>query len=181
MNRNTPLKSVSPKMRRIPIVVREKSTGYDRLLVQTGSKHKIEELLSYFLDKCPDTIEVLLKVDTGEYTDEGDTIWDHFFGRVLKTSLSAYIKEYQSTVYHDGQTQFLIKNPENQEYVCLDDHGLLYFYLDDFTALMKLLSDFTQDGNADRIIFSKSHWHYRPGGAEDALKNLIDHLGLSND
>jgi len=174
-----PIKSVSPDKKRDNIFFREITKEYKRLSIQTDSEEKIQEILLSFLSKCVDPIDILVKVHSGEYTEEDEIIWEYYVGSAYKEELLREITKFHNSIYHDGNFQFLVKNQKTQEHICLDDHGILFLYMNKFEEIMNLLKGFLEVNSFSEYIMAGGHYHYSFKDSEKYLEELIKQLKLT--
>jgi len=179
MNCAMPIKSVSPDKKRDNIFFREITKEYKRLSIQTDSEEKIQEILLSFLSKCVDPIDILVKVHSGEYTEEDEIIWEYYVGSAYKEELLREITKFHNSIYHDGNFQFLVKNQKTQEHICLDDHGILFLYMNKFEEIMNLLKGFLEVNSFSEYIMAGGHYHYSFKDSEKYLEELIKQLKLT--
>lgn len=179
MNCAMPIKSVSPDNKRDNMFFREITKEYKRLSIQTDSEEKIQEILLLFLSKCVDPVDILVKVHSGEYTKEDEIIWNYYLGNSYRKELLQEITKFHNSIYHDGNFQFLVKDPKTQEYLCLDDHGILFLYMENYEEILNLINGFLEVDSFSEYITGGQHWHYRFKDAEKYLDELIKQLKLT--
>jgi hypothetical protein len=180
MNCNKPIKSVSPIIKRNKIYLFEKTSKFIRLRIQNDDEDEIEERIMKFILNNSNPSDVLLKV-FNNYDVNDEIIWDYYFGKCDNNDLINTIKEYHNVIFHDGFNQFMVRNTETFEYICLDDHGILFYY--DFSKkifdeIIKGLNNYKKVKNRTKFIMTKGHWHYRDKDAEDDLNKFIKNLNL---
>jgi len=181
MDCNKPIKSVSPKITRDRIYFWEKSLEFTRLLIQNNNEDDIEERIIKFILDNSNPSDVLLKIFK-DY-DDNEIIWDYYFGKCDNDILINTIKEYHDVIFHDGFIQFMIRNTETFEYICFDDHGILFYYdfsENIFNKIIEGLNDYTKVESHKNFIIEEDHWHYRDKDAEENLNKFIKKLDLKN-
>lgn len=178
MNCAMPIKSVSPNKNKKNIFFIEITKEYKRLSIQTDSEDKIQEILLSFLSKCINQIDILVKAHSGEYTEEDEIIWEYYLGISYKEELLQEIRRFHNSIYHDGNFQLLVKNQKTQEYLCLDDHGILFVYMNQFEEIISMIQGFIEVNSFSEFIMEGGHWHYRFKDAEKYFEDFIKHLKL---
>jgi hypothetical protein len=180
MNCNKPIKSVSPKIKRDRIYILEKKSEFARLIIQNNSEDELEERIINFILSNSNPSDVLLKAFNG-HDEEGEITWDYYFGKCDNNNLIITIKEYHNVIFHDGFNQFMIRNTETFEYICFDDHGILFYYdfsENIFNKIIKELNNYKKVRNYKEFIMGAGHWHYRYKDAEEDLNKFIKKLNL---
>ena len=180
MNCNKPIKAVSPKIKRNKIYFLEKASEFNRLIVQTNDEDDIGEKIINFIRSSSNPSDILLRV-FNDYDDNKEIIWDSYFGKCDNNILINTVKEYHDVIFHDGYNQFMIRNTETFEYICFDDHGILFYYdfnKNLFNKIIKELNDYTKVKNYNKFIMEEGHWHFREKDADDNLNKFIQELNL---
>jgi hypothetical protein len=178
VNCDKPIKSVSPKLARDSIFYLEVAQQFTRIAVQCNDEARIRSLMRDFIGPLESNCEVLLKVHSGD-SDDGSIIWKYYIGEPHGDRLLEAVDRNHNAVFHDGYNQILARNKINQNYLCFDDHGILYFYLDSYDTILTALADFKKADDTSKFIFAEGHWHYRPGEAEQLLTELTADLQLN--
>lgn len=173
MSCDIPPKAVCPTVPRENLVYSEITSEFSRLGVQCKDEERMQSMLREYLETIRFGCEILLKVSGGE-----EAAWSYYLGELPSSELLELIGSCHMSVFHDGSTQLLFRDKINKDYLCLDDHDILYFYLNEYNGLLQKLTDFEKVPDESMFIFSQGHWHYRPKDADRLLEDFIVHCRL---
>jgi hypothetical protein len=154
------VKSYSPEIEKANIYFLEKCDKFVRLAVQIDEEQILEKLIRDFIYELSE-IEILVKTTDFNIEQQGGDPWKRYFGEISKEKLLSGIKKYQYFIFHDGFIQFLIKNSITDEYICLDEYGILYYYLNSFEKIEKELKSLNIEEVFDNKFFVSSHFCYK--------------------
>ena len=164
-----PIKSASTDGKRLRLVYIEREPDFSRLVLQSDQEEAILELILVFMSTTADPCDVMLKVQAGEYPATGEATWAHHLGSCSHGLVRSAIADHHDTVFHDGATQLLLRDPPSGAYICFDDHGLLFYYQDSYDRLLSALTGYEMQDSYSLFLNAGPHWHYRCKDSEKKL------------
>jgi hypothetical protein len=174
-----PLKSYSPEIERRNLYFIETSEKFSRLVVQIKEENVLEDLMVSFIAEIEE-IEILLKVVNKKCENKNDDIWNRYYGKTSKKNILNGLKQHHRFIFYDGYNEILIKNSFTNEYICLDEYGCLFYYLNSFEKIIKKLSEINVKEVFDNNGFIPTHFCYRRelSNQEELLTNFIKEFKL---
>jgi hypothetical protein len=179
INCGMPIKSASTDGKRRRLVYIEREPDFSRLVLQSDREEAILELLLEFMSTTADPCDVMLKVQTGEDPANGEAPWAYHLGSCPHAVLRSAIADHHDTVFHDGATQLLLRDPPSGAYICFDDHGLLFYYQNSYDSLLSNLTGYEMQDSYSLFLNDGPHWHYRSKDSEKKLSAFIVALQLN--
>jgi hypothetical protein len=174
---NEPVKSKSPEIEKKNLYFIEKGDNFERLVVQVNNENILEKLIIEFINNLFE-IEILIKITNAETTDED--IWKRYYGKISKENLLIGITKYHNFLFHDGYNEFLVKNSLTDEYICLDEYGILFYYLKSFEKIEEKLQALKFGKVFENSDFIPMHFCYRMElyNQREYLKEFIEEYNL---
>lgn len=141
-----------------------------RIVAFTQDVNQLKTLFKEIIEYFPQEIDVLFKI-----LDGND--FDRFHGIIEKYKLLVTLNKFEEFVFEDGSFQLCIKFPDNDEYVALDEHGVLFIYsLDEFFINKLEKNNFI--ARKEEMIFLKPHYHHMIKDSEIFAQKFIEELEL---
>lgn len=170
-NSNKPIKCVSKDFTSNPFFLIQYNGSQKRFLAFFQNKEKIKQFLTLFIDQSVDDVQVKI------YDVEDINNPKEHEGSVTKVKLKAAIKQYEEVVFHNGRHDFMIRQPETDDYIVFDEHGMIFIYTqDDYTTILENFGLSFQPNK--KLIESFNHWHYSSQNHGMNLQSFIASLEL---
>ncbi len=153
----------------------EDETTSTRIVAWSEDLAQMRRLFFRILKTFTPTVEVLLKVYVDEDENGENTIWDHYYADMEHDRLIRGVTDNEAFVFRDGGHQLCVRDLDTDEYIALDDHGLLFLYSED-PVYYGLFRECGFELREDEIIYMLPHYHSML--EDDACDRFIRGLGL---
>lgn len=157
-----------------PFFFQERRERRRRFVAWSPNLPQLKLVFYHLLRSFTENVEVLFKV--AENASDSKK-WQKFHGVSSLPNLQKVIGSNEKVVFQDGGGQLSIKNPNTDEYITLDEHGVLYVYSSS-PRLKKLFIQYGFGERREKLISDSGHWHISPSGAEKLRSDLIKALNL---
>ncbi|MDR0320151.1 MAG: hypothetical protein LBI28_01475 [Treponema sp.] len=173
-------KSKSPEIERTNIFIIETYENFKRLAVQINDVNDIENLVVNYINSIEGNIKILIKIFEKYDNEKKDSICKRFYGETTKEKLLDGIKQYHDFIFHDGYSEFLIKNTTTNEYICLDEYGFLFYYLNEFDNIIMDLKNMDIKEVSSYENFISNYFCYRMEllDQETYIKKFVEEYNL---
>jgi len=152
---------------------RQKHSGGFRLVAWTSELPQLKRLVYSILDTFPEEVEVLLKLREKEFDDR----FSRYLGPVRRDKLIETMKVKEPFVFADGGSQLCVKRLDTDEFIALDDHGILFIYSDS-PQFVDLCRRKGLKRQRRALIYAHDHWHIRRKDSVRVGRGLVKALGL---
>ena len=144
--------------------------SYSRIVSFTQNNIQLKKIFIEVIEYFPQEIEILLKVPK-------DKDYKRYYGSIEKYKLTVALEKYEEFVLEDGSYQLCIKNPNNDENIALDEHGILFIYSTN-DVYINLLEKNNYISLKEELIYAKPHFHQFIKDSEIYLNRFIKELEL---
>ena len=150
-----------------------------RLVVWSPDLNQMKELFYQALKVFPAEVEVLLKIKREDKSTQKSTQekWDRYYGQFHRAALEEVIKQSETIIFQDGDSQLNVRKPDASDYVTLDDHGVIYVYSKS-EQFEKLCRENGFEERLEKLISDLGHWHITPKDAQKKRAKFIRGLNL---
>jgi len=173
-------KSYSPEIEKKNIYFLENSHEFNRLIVQLNDKKILENLIKSFV-VSNENFKILLKITSYEKQNENKKdIWERYYGEISKDKLLNAMDKYNHFIFHDGYNEFLIKNSLTNEYICLDEYGCLWYYINSFKELKAELNklEIKEVFNINEFIIKHFYYRMELNNQEKYFRDFINEFNM---
>ena len=156
-----------------PFFFRQKYSGGFRLVAWTSKLRQLKKLVYSILDTFPENVDILLKIRDENYINK----WHRYHSSANLNRLIETMKRNETFVFSDGDNQLCVKRPDTDEYITLDDHGVLFIYSESeqFVDICQR-NGFTRKRR--KLFYTNGHWHICPEDSESLGRKIIKELKL---
>lgn len=166
-----PIKAASKYVSSKPFYLIQAHNSDRRYIVWLRDKIRIRTLLAGFINRAVSKADVKIRIfeSPEEFID--------YSGLVEKSALHLLMTKYEDVLFHNGYHDFMIRIPEIDEYIVLDEHGLIFIYsTKDYQEILHgLEAEYRPD---EKLIYEFDHWHYCLAEGREKLLLLIGELQL---
>lgn len=168
---NQPIKSASDKFTKDSFYLVQTEGNEKRYVVSLRDKVRIRTLLAGFINQS--LKNVLVKIRNFEDQENPRD----YSGSVEKSKMHKVMTKYEDVIFHNGFHDFMIMNPETEDYIVFDEHGLIFIYSDnDYMEVLKNLE--AEKRQNEKLTYEFDHWHYCMPEGKEKLIELINELDL---
>ncbi|MHC4742312.1 MAG: hypothetical protein ACYS8Z_10390 [Planctomycetota bacterium] len=162
-----------------PFYYKEAGEYGTRFVAWAGKLSQLKELVYSILEGYPEELEVLLSVNEDNHEDNSED-WVRHYGDVSKYHLINFVQDNELYIFSGGDHQLCSRRYDTEEYIALDDHGVLFIYSDsEETGEICRANGFEK--RHEKLILQASHCHFRPPDADTLRELLIQQLNLEED
>lgn len=148
----------------------QRNVGMQRYVISLPDKEKIRELLLEFIKSL--LKKPLVKI-RHFYEDEEEGT--DYSGSVKVKRLVKCLEIHEDVIFHNGMHDFMVMDPQTEDYLVFDEHGLLYFYTNEnCPALFKGFDiPFVPD---QKLLYEYDHWHFSIADGQNKIAEMIRFL-----
>ena len=176
MERKRKHKSIAKNYNPTPFYFREQCNRDEtRLVVWSPNLNQMKEFFYQALRIFPEKVEVLLKI---EKEDKGpQEKWDRYYGQLPRTELEEAIKQSETIIFQDGESQMNVRRQDTGDYITVDEHGIIYVYSKS-ERFEKLCQENGFGERLEKLVSDLGHWHISPKEAQRKRDKFIKNLNL---
>ena len=171
MTTNRPIKCAAKGFKNEAFYLIQYNGADKRIVASFQNKEDIKLFLKTFIESVEININVKI-TDLDDYDDPQE-----FKGVVAKEKMKSTLDDNDDFLFHDGYHELTIMNPNSNDLIEFDEHGLIFIYAN--TDYSKILENFgLKLKSKEKLIYEYDHWHYRPADGQNVLKKIISDLNL---
>ena len=170
MNR-LPIKTAANGYSKDPFYLIQTNGPEKRYVVSLRDKEKIKTIMTGFIEQMKNRVQI--KIADLYVIDEPE----EYYGELDKFRLFELMTEFEEVIFHHSHHDFMIHNPDSEDYIVFDEHGLLFIYTDeDYSHVLHQFK--VEYRPKEKLIYEFSHWHVNLPNPEKRLNEMIEAFGL---
>ena len=118
---------------------------------------------------------VLLKVDKQDVPD--GPVWTRYHGDAPLAKVVEAIRANEPFVFQDGYTQLCVRDDDTEEYIALDEYGLLWIYADD-GRFAEVCRKNGFEERPEELISDRGHYRRTSPDSEEQRERFLSALNL---
>ena len=166
-------KAVGPDYKPEPFYYRDETfPEARRFALWSADFRQVGDAMLALLETFPERVDVLLKSSKAD-----GEVYLRWAGNTGKADILAAIVEHSEYVFQCGYDVLCLKNPDTQEYIALDEFGIIWYYSnsDDCTVIFDNLGFINR---VTPLVTEGGCWVISVENADELRNDFIAELGL---